>query len=440
MPFVTVQLGQCGNQLGTQFFKSLIDDALDETTGCSKQANEDYQQVLLDRFFTDNAGKSGTHIYTPRSVLIDMESKVLAQSVAIAQQTKCWRYSAKQQFSQKSGSGNNWAYGYCVHGSRCDPGIEQVIRLQVEKCDRFDGFLCLMSLAGGTGSGLGTYVTEMLRDVYPRAFLVNQVVAPYKSGEVILQSYNALLTLAHLYESSDGLIIEENDHMQSICSRLLGLKNVSFQHINNVIAHKMLHLLAPATQSSTVANHLGHYIEQVYAHPSYKLSSLLTLPLMPESSLQYSTFQWDASIRTMRQMLIAKAYMEEGINWGVKVRPTSNYNKCISNIVVARGKDSSSLDMKSLSEPALYPRWMPAEERLHAYTSERAISGYEKSLSMLCNSQSSIDMIDGLIDKAWSMFVSRAYTHQYSRHGLNIDDFLDCFRIMERVIFDYRNL
>lgn len=59
-----------------------------------------------------------------------------------------------------------------------------------------------MSLAGGTGSGLGTYVTELLRDIYPRAFLINEVVAPFKTGEVILQSYNSLLTMAHLYEVS----------------------------------------------------------------------------------------------------------------------------------------------------------------------------------------------------------------------------------------------
>lgn len=57
-----------------------------------------------------------------------------------------------------------------------------------------------MSLAGGTGSGVGTYVTEMLRDLYSKAFIVNEVVAPYQSGEVIVQSYNALLTLAHLYQ------------------------------------------------------------------------------------------------------------------------------------------------------------------------------------------------------------------------------------------------
>lgn len=57
-----------------------------------------------------------------------------------------------------------------------------------------------MSLAGGTGSGLGTHVTEMLRDLYSKAFIVNQVVAPYPSGEVIVQNYNSLLTLAHLYQ------------------------------------------------------------------------------------------------------------------------------------------------------------------------------------------------------------------------------------------------
>lgn len=63
-----------------------------------------------------------------------------------------------------------------------------------------------MSLAGGTGSGLGTYVTEMLRDLFPKSFIVNEVVAPYQSGEVILQSYNSLLTLAHLYQVQ-GVII-----------------------------------------------------------------------------------------------------------------------------------------------------------------------------------------------------------------------------------------
>ena len=48
--------------------------------------------------------------------------------------------------------------------------------------------------------------------------------------------------------------------MQHICSRLLGLKHVSFDHLNKVIAHKMSHLLAPATHSASEANHLGMHL------------------------------------------------------------------------------------------------------------------------------------------------------------------------------------
>ncbi len=52
--------------------------------------------------------------------------------------------------------------------------------LQVEKCDAFNGFLTLLSLAGGTGSGVGAYLNQCLRDEYPHCFILNQVVWPYR--------------------------------------------------------------------------------------------------------------------------------------------------------------------------------------------------------------------------------------------------------------------
>ena len=56
-----------------------------------------------------------------------------------------------------------------------------------EHCDRLGGLMLLQSLAGGTGSGVGTYLTEKLRDDYPHANLLNHTVWPYESGEVIVQ-------------------------------------------------------------------------------------------------------------------------------------------------------------------------------------------------------------------------------------------------------------
>lgn len=78
--------------------------------------------------------------------------------------------------------------------------ILELIRKEVEYCDWFGGFLALQSVAGGTGSGVGTFITEQLQDLYPSSSLINTVIWPYSSGEVIVQNYNTLLTMACLTE------------------------------------------------------------------------------------------------------------------------------------------------------------------------------------------------------------------------------------------------
>lgn len=58
------------------------------------------------------------------------------------------------------------------------------MRWEVERCDRLAGLMAIMSVAGGTGSGVGTYVTQCLRDVYPKSFILNHLTWPYGTGEV----------------------------------------------------------------------------------------------------------------------------------------------------------------------------------------------------------------------------------------------------------------
>jgi len=48
MPFVTVQLGQCGNQIGTEFFQSLLEDAF-KRSGCPDKAEEEYRHEVTQR-------------------------------------------------------------------------------------------------------------------------------------------------------------------------------------------------------------------------------------------------------------------------------------------------------------------------------------------------------------------------------------------------------
>lgn len=50
MSIITVQLGQCGNQIGGQLFSTLLDDACCKNSHVSKARNLDYIQEVQDRY------------------------------------------------------------------------------------------------------------------------------------------------------------------------------------------------------------------------------------------------------------------------------------------------------------------------------------------------------------------------------------------------------
>lgn len=69
-------------------------------------------------------------------------------------------------------------------GPRHRDVVEDLVRREVERCDKLSGFVAVMSVAGGTGSGVGTYLTQCLRDAFPKSFILNHLTWPYGTGEV----------------------------------------------------------------------------------------------------------------------------------------------------------------------------------------------------------------------------------------------------------------
>ena len=106
----------------------------------------------------------------------------------------------------------------------------------LEKQDYFQGFHVLKSLAGGTGSGLGAHLIERMRDDHPKSVILNTAIWPYSTGEVILQNYNVLLTLASSLEYASGILPLYNDDVLSTCRHLLKQNRPSYKLMNTVIA------------------------------------------------------------------------------------------------------------------------------------------------------------------------------------------------------------
>ncbi|XP_033627517.1 tubulin delta chain-like isoform X2 [Asterias rubens] len=403
-----------------------------------------------DEFLQYTEGKTPGVAPSARAVLVDMEGKVVQNVAAQAHRSGSWKYDRKQMFSKKQGAGNNWADGFHGQGPRVEEEVLERVQREVERCDAFAGFLTLMSVAGGTGSGVGTRITQVLQDNYPNAFLFNHLIWPHGTGEVILQNYNAILSLGHLYQCADAVLITHNDSMRRICGQYITAKqNISFLDMNKVIAQQMNIALQPALLVSDFANpkrpsSFGHLLEHLVPHPDYKLLTMRSVPQVSEAALAFSTFNYPSLVTRLRQMLVTGSVMEEGINWQMKLpsKPSasSEHNKSIAALFTIRGKDSGLVDTTGFKNRALYANWVPGSAAFAMQSNEQPFHGLEKTAGLLSNCQTPIEPLDRVLSKAWSMFAMRAYVHWYTRHGMTEEEFIDCFASLEQVMHNYREL
>jgi tubulin delta len=156
MSIITLQVGQCGNQIGEKLFETIVSDCYDvksqikqsnlkrayslnalNSTGSKEiepknefsKLNDDYVYESKKRFFTEldyqneaelkNSQNPNYDVLYARSVLIDMESKVVNKLIYSDKNTfinSKWKYREENSYTQKKGSGNNWSYGYCING------------------------------------------------------------------------------------------------------------------------------------------------------------------------------------------------------------------------------------------------------------------------------------------------------------------------------------
>ena len=88
------------------------------------------------------------------------------------------------------GSGNNWAQGYSEYGPMYHEDLLESIRKESESCDSLASFFLIHSVGGGTGSGLGSYLTQILEDVYPGVIRFNNCIFSGGDGDVVTSPYN----------------------------------------------------------------------------------------------------------------------------------------------------------------------------------------------------------------------------------------------------------
>ena len=232
---ITLQCGQCGNQIGMEFWKQLCLEH-----GISKEGTlEEFATAGGDRkdvFFY----QADDEQYIPRALLFDLEPRVLNH----VQQTLPRLFNQENIYQHPSGggAGNNWAMGYSM-AEHVQEELMEMIDREADGSESLEGFLVCHSIAGGTGSGMGSFLLERLNDHFPKKLIQTYSVFPNQadSSDVVVQPYNSLLTLKRLTLNADAVVVLGDGPPHCPANHHL------LQH------HCHLHLTSSTTATSTTA-------------------------------------------------------------------------------------------------------------------------------------------------------------------------------------------
>ncbi|KAJ7183277.1 beta-tubulin 2 [Mycena filopes] len=233
---VNLQVGQAGNQVGESFWQDVLAEHGLDLSGIYQGADP-VQLQRVGVYFAEVNHAGSQPKYVPRSLQIDLEAGVCER---VRSGPMGGLFSPETYLHGESGAGNNWAKGFYTEGAELIDPILEVMRKQAEACDSLQGFQIIHSIGGGTGSGLGCLLLTKMREEFPDRMLATFSILPSpKVSETVVETYNAMLSVHQLVETSDLTMCIDNEALYDISARALKIKTPSFKDLNGLISKVM---------------------------------------------------------------------------------------------------------------------------------------------------------------------------------------------------------
>lgn len=439
MSVVSVQFGQCGNQIGHEFYSMISED---------ERVKIGNDNIACDRWFRNSAFHN---IRTARTILVDTEQKVIRKVSDNCVKNRCtWRYDTKNIVTCDGGAGNNWALGYIERGPKVKDKVMECVRKEVEEADNLTSLLIIASSAGGTGSGVGSCIAETLKDDFPNKHIINILILPYRRGDVITQSYNTLLTCAKVYDVCDMHVLFQNDHLHKMISNLIKTKDINYDDLNSLISLKMMAVFQPVEKGP--CRTLADIVSQLTPHPGMKLVTFKSAPHISKENMQYeSSFPWENLIHHLVQTVrVSTAVGNLLSDYECKVpsqhcstrHSEMKFSPSISNVLFTRGPmpEFTRTERAMLYDPSMYKKWIPPSMRYIHCHSNKKLMGTEKFATLASNNMLMFAPLDEVLEKAWNMYTYKAYLHQYKKYDVTEDDFMVAFAKLESIVKMYKDI
>ncbi|OAA57709.1 Tubulin [Cordyceps fumosorosea ARSEF 2679] len=290
--------------VGSQFWQQLCQEH-----GISQDGNlEDFATEGGDRKDVFYYQSDDTR-YIPRAILIDLEPRVINGI-----QTGPYRniYNPENFYIGKNGVGaaNNWGDGY-QSGEQVYDEILEMIDREADGSDSLEGFMMLHSIAGGTGSGLGSFLLERLNDAFPKKIVQTYSVFPdtTNAGDVVVHPYNSILSMRRLTQNADSVVVLDNGALSRIAADRLHVEKPSFQQTNQLVSTVMSASTTTLRYPGYMHNDLVSILASLIPTPRCHFLMTAYTPFTGDQVEQAKTVRKTTVLDVMRRLLQPKNRM-----------------------------------------------------------------------------------------------------------------------------------
>ncbi|KAL9632189.1 MAG: hypothetical protein Q9164_005479, partial [Protoblastenia rupestris] len=346
---ITIQAGQCGNSIGSQFWQQLCLEH-----GISQDGNlEDFATEGGDRkdvFFY----QSDDTRYIPRAILIDLEPRVI-QGIQNGPYKNIYNPENFFVGAQGTGAANNWGVGY-EFGDSVQEEVFDMIDREADGSDSLEGFMLLHSIAGGTGSGLGSYILERMNDRFPKKLIQTYSVFP-DTQDGVVNPYNSILAMRRLTQNADSVVVLDNGALLRISADRLHVQEPSFQQTNQLVSTVMSASTTTLRYPGYMHNDLVGIVAALIPTPRCHFLMTSYTPFTGDNVEQAKTVRKTTVLDVMRRLLQPKNRM---------VSTTPSKTSCyISILNIIQGEADPTEVHKSLlrireRQLATFIPWGPA--------------------------------------------------------------------------------
>lgn len=425
---ISIQIGQCGTQIGNACWELYL---LEHGINLDGSRKTDEQQVESGRGSSVGQGSSDNDAHTffmeagngkqvPRSIFVDLEPSVID---SVRTGVTRHLYHPEQLISGKEDAANNFARGRYSIGKDVVDRVTSRLQKIVEQCDGLQGFLIFNSMGGGTGSGFTSLLMESLSNDFSKKCKLNFGVYPSpKVSTAVVEPYNALLTTHSTMEHADCVFMVDNEAIYDICKSKLGVDRPAYNNLNRLIAQIVSSTTASLRFSGSMNVDLNEFQTNLVPFPRIHFPLVAYAPLMSADRAAHEQH----AITTLTNACF------ESSNMMVKCDPRAG--KFMACCMLFRGdvvpKDvNAAISAIKSKRHIQFVDWCPTGFKIGinyekpAFVQDGDLAPTSRACCMLSNTTAISVAFSNLAYKYDLMFKKRAFVHWYVGEGMEEGEF-----------------